>query len=71
MADRELLDAARYRYLRDTATLDTAIWEALDGYGSTDADGNLDEAGYRAGMDQAIDAAMLAAAPAPEVVQPK
>jgi hypothetical protein len=54
-------DAQRYRYLRNTETLDAAVWDALEGHGSMDADGNLNAAGYRAGFDQAIDAALAAA----------
>ena len=51
----DAVDAARYRYLRNTVTLDVAVWEALDGYGSDT------ESGYAVGMDRAIDAARLAA----------
>jgi hypothetical protein len=49
------IDAQRYRHLRDSATLDTAIWEALEGFG-------LDtQEGYAKGMDDAIDRAILLA----------
>lgn len=54
-------DAARYRYVRDTGTLETAVWEALDGYGCAQ-EGELDQAAYAAGMDRAIDAARAAIA---------
>ena len=64
-AEQNARDAERYRYIRDTDTLDLTIWEALEGHGSMDGEGNLDAAGYRVSMDQAVDAAMLAAAPTP------
>ncbi len=50
-------DAARYRYICDTGTLETAIWEALEGYGCAQS-GELDQAAYAAGMDRTIDAAI-------------
>lgn len=53
-------DAERYRYIRDTATLDNAVWEALEGYGMTNGAGELLEDEYRAGMDRAIDRAIQA-----------
>lgn len=54
------VDAERYRYIRDTATLDNAVWEALEGYGMTNGAGELLEDEYRAGMDRAIDRAIQA-----------
>lgn len=53
-------DAARYRYIRDTGTLDIVVWDALEGYGCTSDDGELDQAAYAASMDIAIDAAIAA-----------
>ena len=53
--------AARYRYLRDTETLETAVWEALEGSASVTDSGVLDHAGYRAEFDRAIDNAIRAA----------
>lgn len=52
----DALDAARYRYIRDTGTLESAVWEALEGY--SDTGGEIDQAEYAAGMDAAIDAAL-------------
>ncbi len=52
-------DAARWRYVRDTETLETAVWEALEG---TDCapDGVLDKERYARGMDDAVDRAIAA-----------
>lgn len=58
---QDKIDAARYRYLRDTETLETAVWEALEGSASVTDSGVLDHAGYRAEFDRAIDAAIRAA----------
>lgn len=55
-------DAERYRYIRDTETIEAMVWEALDGDGSVNGEGELDRAGYAAGMDRAIDAAIAAKA---------
>ena len=50
-------DATRYRYIRDTATLDTVIWEALEGFGSDTPEG------YCKGLDDAVDRAIAAQVP--------
>lgn len=55
---QDKIDAERYRYLRDTETLETAVWEALEGSGSVNDNGSLDHAGYCSGFDRAIDAAI-------------
>ena len=47
-----LVDANRYRYIRDEETLDQVIWDALEGIGSDTPEG------YRRGMDRAVDAAL-------------
>lgn len=60
-AQGDAKDAERYRYIRDTGTLDAAVWAALEGYGCAD-EGDIDQAAYAAGMDQAIDAAIAAKA---------
>ncbi len=57
-------DAARWRYVRDTETLETAVWEALEGNGLA-PDGVLDQAAYAAGMDAAVDRAIAALQKAP------
>ena len=60
-AQGDAKDAERYRYIRDTGTLDAAVWSALEGYGCAD-EGDIDQVAYAAGMDQAIDAAIAAKA---------
>jgi hypothetical protein len=60
-SEQDRIDAARYRYLRDTETLDTAVWEALEGSGSVTDEG-FDQADYRVGFDRAIDAAIAMSA---------
>ncbi len=55
----EAQDAARWRYVRDTETLETAVWEALEGIGLA-PDGVLDQAAYAASMDAAVDRAIAA-----------
>lgn len=62
-------DAARWRYVRDTETLETAVWEALEGTDCAPG-GTLDRAAYAAGMDRAVDAAMQALAPTQPQDQP-
>jgi hypothetical protein len=66
---QDKIDAARYRYLRDTETLETAVWEALEGSASVTDSGVLDHAGYRAEFDRAIDNAIRAASNAASEVK--
>lgn len=45
-------DAARYRYIRNSTTLDAVVWAALEGVSADD------ESGYTVALDESIDAAM-------------
>lgn len=56
-------DAERYRYVRNTQTLDNVVWLALEGDGLADEKGELDQDEYARGLDRSIDIAIRDAKP--------